>query len=50
MARYIDLICRECCEEVEVYCDGDNAMMCPECMAIDNFREIGGDDDTSMDS
>lgn len=37
---YIWLKCKSCNEEVEVYCDGDNAMMCPECRDIDNFEEI----------
>lgn len=40
MARYIYLKCLDCSEEVEIYCDGDNAMMCPECRSIDNFEEI----------
>lgn len=48
MARYIDLICRDCDEQVEVYCDGDHAMMCPECRSIDNFKEVN-DDDSFMD-
>lgn len=34
------LRCIWCKQEVEVYCDGDNAMMCPECRAIDDFEEI----------
>jgi virulence-associated protein VagC len=51
MARYIDLLCNECDSEVEVYCDGDNAMICPECRSIDCFKEIEEkNDDTSMDS
>jgi virulence-associated protein VagC len=37
---YHMLTCNECCEEVEVYCDGDNAMMCPECRSIDSFSQI----------
>lgn len=41
MARYIDLICKDC--------DGDNAMMCPECLSIDNFKEVN-DDDSFMDN
>ena len=48
MARYIDLICRDCDEQVEVYCDGDHAMICPECLSIDNFKEVN-DDDSFMD-
>jgi len=35
----IFLTCNDCNEEVEVYCDGDGPMMCPECMSIDNFSE-----------
>ena len=37
---YLWLKCDECEEEVEVYCDGDNAMMCPECRSIDCFSHI----------
>lgn len=37
---YIWLECKDCNEQVEVYCDGDNAMVCPECRSIDNFNEI----------
>jgi hypothetical protein len=37
---FIDLICKECLSEVEVKCDGDNAMYCPECLSVDNFIEI----------
>jgi ribosomal protein S27E len=44
MARYLDLKCKECGEDVEVYCDGDNAMMCPECLSIDCFEERGEDE------
>lgn len=40
MAKYIHLKCLDCSEEAEVYCDGDNAMMCPECRSVDNFEEI----------
>lgn len=32
--------CKDCDEEVEVFCDGDNPMMCPECRSVDNFEEI----------
>lgn len=42
---YITLICNDCDEKSEVYCDGDNAMMCPECRSIDNFREVEREDD-----
>jgi hypothetical protein len=38
--RYLDLICTECGQDVEVYCDGDNAMLCPECLSVDCFEEI----------
>lgn len=37
---FILLKCKECHEEVEVYCDGDNAMMCPSCRSVDEFEEI----------
>ena len=40
MATYIWLECKDCSAEVEVYCDGDNAMMCPECRSVDSFEEI----------
>lgn len=40
MARYLHLQCTECGEEVEVYCDGENAMLCPECLSVDCFTEI----------
>jgi len=32
--------CKDCSEDVEVYCDGDNAMMCPECLSVDSFDEV----------
>jgi len=44
VAKYIWLKCLDCSEEVEVYCDGDNAMMCPECRSIDNFEEVEQND------
>lgn len=47
MAIYIDLICRDCGENVEVYCDGDNEMHCPECRG-NNLKEVD-DDDSFMD-
>lgn len=34
------LRCKDCDEDVEVYCDGDNAMLCPECYSVDNFDEV----------
>jgi ribosomal protein S27E len=40
VARYLHLKCTECGEEGEVYCDGENAMLCPECLAVDCFEEI----------
>ena len=46
MGKYLDRICAECNQEVEVYCDADNAMMCPECQAIDSFREIADMEDS----
>jgi len=42
---YIDLICKDCDNEVTVYCDGDNAMICPECRSIDNFKEREGNEE-----
>lgn len=39
----LNLVCNECGEEVEVYCDGDNAIMCPECRSVDNFSELPED-------
>lgn len=37
---YLDLYCKSCDQEVSVFCDGDNAMICPECRDVDNFKEI----------
>lgn len=37
---YIYLKCKECGEENEIYCDGDNAMMCPECRSVDELEEV----------
>ena len=37
---YILLECNECNAENEIYCDGDNAMRCTECGAIDDFDEV----------
>lgn len=34
------LQCKDCDSVVEVYCDGDNAMLCPECYSVDNFDEV----------
>ncbi len=36
---YILLTCTECDETNEIYCDGDNAMMCPSCRSVDEFKE-----------
>ncbi len=44
---YITLICKDCNEESDIYCDGDNAMMCPECLSIDNFTEVEDDESKS---
>lgn len=38
--KFLDLYCKECDSEVEVGCDGDNAMLCPECLSVDCFEEI----------
>ena len=45
---YLWLKCDECEEEVEVYCDGDNAMICPECRSIDCFSDID-DEEQAID-
>lgn len=37
---YILLRCKECGEEGDIYCDGDNAMRCPECGTVDEFEEV----------
>lgn len=37
---YIFLKCKECSVENDIYCDGDNAMMCPECQSVDEFEEV----------
>lgn len=42
---YILLRCRACGEENEIYCDGDNAMMCPDCRSVDLFEEGSDSDD-----
>lgn len=39
------LKCTECDETSEVYCDGDNAMMCPECRSVDSFTEPDEDEE-----
>jgi len=36
--------CSECQEENEYYCDGDNAVMCPDCRSIDTMETIESDD------
>ena len=36
---YLTLKCCDCDEIVEVACDGDNALFCPECRSVDNFEE-----------
>lgn len=38
--QYFFLKCKECESEVEIGCDGDNAMFCPECRSIDCFTEL----------
>jgi hypothetical protein len=37
---YIFLKCKVCEEENEIYCDGDNAMFCPDCRSVDEFEEL----------
>jgi hypothetical protein len=46
---YLNLICKECGEDVEVYCDGDNAMMCPECRSIDCFTDYNEQLDNDLE-
>ena len=38
--QYFFLKCKECDEIVEIGCDGDNAMLCPECRSVDCFTEL----------
>lgn len=40
---YIFLKCKECDAESDIYCDSDNAMLCPECLSVDCFEEIEED-------
>lgn len=42
---WLQLICKECDEFVEVYCDAENAMMCPECRSVDSFKDPADCDD-----
>lgn len=41
---YILLRCKECGSENEIYCDGDNAMFCPDCQSVDCFEEVEEDE------
>ena len=41
--RYLLLKCKECSEEVEVACDGDGPLFCPECRSVDELEEIEPD-------
>lgn len=41
---YLYLNCRDCGEDVEVYCDGDNEMYCPECRG-NNVKESEPEDE-----
>lgn len=43
--RFMWLKCKECESEVEVGCDGDNAMFCPECRSVDCFKELDGENE-----
>lgn len=45
MATYILLKCTACDEISEVYCNGDDAMMCPECRTVDEFEEVEEDEE-----
>jgi hypothetical protein len=40
---WIFLKCKECGESEEIYCDGDNGMMCPNCQSVDEFEEAEGE-------
>ncbi len=46
---FIFLRCKECGEEGDIYCDGDNAMMCPECRSVDEFEDPEDDEDHGVD-
>lgn len=43
--RFIWLKCKECESELDVACDADNAMICPECLSIDCFKQIDEGDE-----
>lgn len=38
---YIIGTCTECNNQVEVYCNGDNPLMCPECRSVDTIESEG---------
>ena len=42
---YFDGKCKECGEDAEFYCDGDNPIYCPNCMAIDPGIDEGDEDE-----
>lgn len=42
--RWLELRCRECGEDSEVPCDGDNPLLCPECLAVDEMYEVEEED------
>ena len=33
------LFCKDCEQNLEVYCDGHSAMICPNCSGIDSFDD-----------
>ena len=37
---YLYGLCKECDNEVEVACDGNNPLFCPLCRSIDTIDEI----------
>lgn len=37
---YIYLECKECGEQNDIYCDGDNPMVCPDCLSVDTLTEL----------
>lgn len=37
---FIYVRCNDCGCENDVYCDGDNPMMCPDCRSVDNFETV----------
>ena len=44
MSGRVFLTCTECDETSEIDCDGDKAIMCPECLSVDCFKEAEEDE------